>query len=281
MKRSREEDGENEQGVPEEEVKGEEEEEEKINDSWKDSDFLCFDTNDNDNDNENKKENDVTNNAEDDVDDGDLPTKRRRRDSAGTSVNVNMTKNSNNNRNGRNNRYGNDGLTCSIINQEKKLPPWMDKSHDSDFHRNTPAMILLHEEIVKFVNLMKPQPSEIEVRNKFVDQVREIILNLFANESTRDDDDDDDSSKSDEKKKDIYSGCEVHVFGSQATGLLLPTSDVDLVVMLPKYEDGNEKNDSTASSNANGESESQSDTKDKSKKKKKEKKEKEEQKQEE
>merc|ERR1711976_917197 len=40
-------------------------------------------------------------------------------------------------------------------------------------------------------------------------------------------------------------GCEVHVFGSQATGLLLPSSDIDFVVMLPGYDPDNTANTTT------------------------------------
>lgn len=116
-------------------------------------------------------------------------------------------------------------------NNNKRLPPWMDRPHDATFPPfNTPKLILLHEEIVQFVNLMKPQKHEIEAREEFVTKVKELIIDLFQNDEVVG-----------------KGGCEVHVFGSQATGLLLPTSDIDLVVILPGYNP-----DDTDNANGNG-----------------------------
>ncbi len=129
-------------------------------------------------------------------------------------------------------------LVAPTNNKNKRLPPWMDRPHDATFPPfNTPKLILLHEEIVQFVNLMKPQKHEIEAREEFVNKVKELIINLFQN--------DDVVGKG---------GCEVHVFGSQATGLLLPTSDIDLVVILPDYnpdETDNVNNGNNGSNNDN------------------------------
>jgi DNA polymerase sigma len=163
-----------------------------------------------------------------------------------------------------NNNHPQQQLQLQQQQQPRILPPWMDVPHSSTFHYNTPKLILLHEEIVQFVNLMKPQPAEIEIRSEFVKSVKNIILNLFhglggvqeqQQQQERNDDDDDDNNNKKKKNKNggggdrssnnKYRDCEVHVFGSQATGLLLPSSDVDLVVMLPHYFDtvkeGNDK----------------------------------------
>ncbi len=93
------------------------------------------------------------------------------------------------------------------------LPPWMDRPHSHKFHRNVPKLVLLHDEIVNFAKLMAPQPHELKVRQDLVAKVANLIEKTFGG-----------------KEK-----CTIDVFGSQATGLLLPTSDVDLVITLPEY----------------------------------------------
>lgn len=85
-------------------------------------------------------------------------------------------------------------------------PPWIgrgSKKHDST---RIHALCSLHNEIVSFCHLMEPLPTEIDQREKLVERIRATVLKHFG-----------DSTK-------------VDVFGSQATGLFLPTSDIDIVV---------------------------------------------------
>ena len=203
--------------------------------SWKDSDFLCFDNdndddnNDDDDDDEYKNDNNNGNNNgndnNNDVVEQEQPQSKRRKLNH-HELTTTITNNNNNNK---------------TYNNNKRLPPWMDKSHETNFNyyfSNTPKLILLHEEIVQFVNLMKPQQIELEVRNEFIDKVKTFILNLFGNHVDKDNmnNNNDKNNNDNDNKSDK---CQVHVFGSQATGLLLPTSDIDFVVMLPDYDIGN------------------------------------------
>jgi non-canonical poly(A) RNA polymerase PAPD5/7 len=84
--------------------------------------------------------------------------------------------------------------------------PWIKngkREHDS---RRVHPLVALHNEIVSFCHLMEPLPSEIEQREKLIARVKQTVANHF-----------------DQNTK-------VEVFGSQATGLFLPTSDIDIVV---------------------------------------------------
>lgn len=99
---------------------------------------------------------------------------------------------------------------------EVSLPPWMTQPHKKGpgFRAINP-MVALHNEIVDFCSLMEPRLSEIQTREALVVEISEIISTAFS------------------KKEE----CSVNLFGSQATGLFLPSSDIDLVVML-KQTDG-------------------------------------------
>mmetsp|Transcript_17045 Transcript_17045/g.21565 ORF Transcript_17045/g.21565 Transcript_17045/m.21565 type:complete len:538 (-) Transcript_17045:1184-2797(-) len=117
---------------------------------------------------------------------------------------------------------------------------------------------------------MEPQPMETQTRNDFVKVVKELILNLFNGDcdengiagaggndddeggNNKDKDKDKDNGKdnvndNDDTKKKKNDKCEVHVFGSHATGLSLPSSDIDFVVLLPGYEE--ETNNNNGNSN--------------------------------
>jgi non-canonical poly(A) RNA polymerase PAPD5/7 len=85
-----------------------------------------------------------------------------------------------------------------------QLPPWMD--HSVDINQIHP-LISLHNEIVDFVHLMEPMSEEIRQREKLIQEVKDVVQSLFG------------------------TSAEVQVFGSQATGLLLPTSDIDIVII--------------------------------------------------
>ena len=99
------------------------------------------------------------------------------------------------------------------------LPPWMDErlawQQNPRNHRRPAPLVALHNEIVEFAQLMEPRPEEVRQREELVRMVRELAEQTFGKGRDR-------------------SGCTVQVFGSQATGLFLPTSDIDLVLLMPE-----------------------------------------------
>lgn len=141
-----------------------------------------------------------------------------------------------------NNKYQNDILKSghlkkkgnvfkekSIFNCEKRetFPPWMNEHSrlrstrkclynymcdNSDYNFSTPPLVKLHNEIVDFTTLMEPHPDEMKEREKLIEDVKHLVLETFGKDK-----------------------CRVEVFGSQATGLLLPSSDIDFVVLLDGY----------------------------------------------
>ncbi|KAI2488628.1 Cid1 family poly A polymerase [Fragilaria crotonensis] len=88
------------------------------------------------------------------------------------------------------------------------LPPWMTVAAS----KNINPLVRLHNEIVDFCKLMEPKPSELSKREEWVVRLRALAQSCFG------------------------SDCKVTVFGSQATGLLLPTSDVDVVIELQEED---------------------------------------------
>lgn len=85
-------------------------------------------------------------------------------------------------------------------------PPWVGTMPAVDSRRFHPVTVL-HNEIVGFTQLMQPRPHEIAQRAALVRAVEALVHETFVGEAYQ-----------------------VQVFGSQATGLFLPTSDIDLVV---------------------------------------------------
>lgn len=94
------------------------------------------------------------------------------------------------------------------------LPPWMDKrlSWQQNLRNNRrPApLVSLHNEIVEFAKLMEPRQDEIRQREELVRKVTRLAEQTFGGRER----------------------CTVKVFGSQATGLFLPSSDIDLVLLI-------------------------------------------------
>jgi non-canonical poly(A) RNA polymerase PAPD5/7 len=133
--------------------------------------------------------------------------------------------------------------TTASLTSVSELPPWMEKQHSHKYHRNVPRLVMLHDEIVSFANLMAPQPDELKVRMDLVDKVTKLVEETFEGKE-----------------------CSVQVFGSQATGLLLPTSDIDFVVMLPEKAD--DKADASNANDANEKSGKSSESKSKKEAKK-------------
>jgi len=99
---------------------------------------------------------------------------------------------------GRNNRGYNSN---SSNNNQYYTPPV-----------RTPPLIRLHNEIVSFVNLMKPTKEELQIREKMVERVTVLAHKAFGGKDK----------------------CEVLPFGSQVTGLCLPGSDIDFVIRFPE-----------------------------------------------
>ena len=80
-----------------------------------------------------------------------------------------------------------------------KCTPWRTRDYSCD----PPG---LHEEINDFYDYMKPRPSEVRMRMDVISRIRKIVHSRWPLAS-------------------------VEVFGSYVTGLFLPTSDIDLVVL--------------------------------------------------
>ncbi|XP_030645237.1 terminal nucleotidyltransferase 4A [Chanos chanos] len=81
--------------------------------------------------------------------------------------------------------------------------PWKTRKYNVGVHG-------LHEEIIDFYNFMSPRPEEAAMRKEVVHRIEMII-------------------------KELWPSADVQIFGSFSTGLYLPTSDIDLVV-LGKWE---------------------------------------------
>ena len=137
-------------------------------------------------------------------------------------------------RHGDNGRGNTPGLTS--LTAVTELPPWMDRPHSHKFHRSVPNLVLLHDEIVNFAALMAPQPEELKMRQQLVDKVTKLVNETFDNR------------------------CEVMVFGSQATGLLLPTSDIDFVVNIPTDEENAHNTDAEKNKSNDNMEESEDET---------------------
>ncbi|CCH43591.1 Poly(A) RNA polymerase protein 1 [Wickerhamomyces ciferrii] len=81
--------------------------------------------------------------------------------------------------------------------------PWI-KNHDHSTQKEIADWLTL--EIKDFIAYISPSKEEIELRNNTVRKLREAIMELWPD-------------------------CEVHVFGSYATDLYLPGSDIDMVIV--------------------------------------------------
>jgi non-canonical poly(A) RNA polymerase PAPD5/7 len=105
--------------------------------------------------------------------------------------------------------YGEEGRTTASA-ATPEMPPWMDSVPE----RRVNPLVALHNEIVNFCELMSPLPEEIKERQVLVQRFKQVAFSAFG-----------------------ANKCKVEVFGSQATGLFLPSSDIDLVILFPKNEE--------------------------------------------
>ncbi|BBN04554.1 non-canonical poly(A) RNA polymerase PAPD5/7 [Marchantia polymorpha subsp. ruderalis] len=96
-------------------------------------------------------------------------------------------------------------LLESVNRAPKEVPPWArtGATHGTWFRS---PFLQLHQEIVDFCNFVTPTEKEQKIRDDAVQRVREVVMS-------------------------IWPSCQVKVFGSFATGLYLPTSDVDVVIL--------------------------------------------------
>ncbi|CDW77171.1 poly rna polymerase [Stylonychia lemnae] len=86
--------------------------------------------------------------------------------------------------------------------------PWL----TSDTQKIRDVSIFLHNEILDFVSFISPSESDLEVRRQVVKCLKEVILSVLPTAN-------------------------VLVFGSCATGLNLPNSDIDLQVYQPEISE--------------------------------------------
>lgn len=103
-----------------------------------------------------------------------------------------------------NNRASTYGLNHSSLKHLMKdgvLTPWKNK----DKHYR-PDLVGLHDEIRDFYTYMSPRPEEKHMREGVVERIRHVV-------------------------KQLWPDAQVEIFGSFRTGLYLPTSDIDLVVL--------------------------------------------------
>jgi non-canonical poly(A) RNA polymerase PAPD5/7 len=83
--------------------------------------------------------------------------------------------------------------------------PWWTNEIRKQYSGNKPLIKVFHDEIIEFVKYIKPTPEEIRGRNIVIYAIRDLISRLW-NRAT------------------------IRVFGSYETEMMLPTSDVDIVV---------------------------------------------------
>ena len=138
-----------------------------------------------------------------------------------------------------------------------KVPPWMDGRSPSSSswqhnqrrsrHQHPPPapLVSLHNEIVDFATLMEPRDYEIREREELVRRVTELVEDTFGGDGGGGGGDGGGGGgggREEQRRR----RCQVKVFGSQATGLFLPASDIDLVLVMPDADaesDGNGNDD--------------------------------------
>ena len=93
------------------------------------------------------------------------------------------------------------GVGAASLDPEA-LPPWLDEPCWT-IGNDVGPMAALHNEVLRFCDLVSPTAAERSTRHKVVRDITDVLESL-------------------------YPGCEVVVFGSELTGLALPSSDLDM-----------------------------------------------------
>eukprot|EP01038_Epipyxis_sp_PR26KG_P013133 gene13133-17600_t len=84
--------------------------------------------------------------------------------------------------------------------------PWLIYATEQDKDVRLPRLVRLHNEILMFCEYIAPTRHEIDIRDQVLNEVRQLVKNLWP------------------------TGV-LHVFGSQMTRILTPTSDLDIVIL--------------------------------------------------
>lgn len=109
---------------------------------------------------------------------------------------------------GRRNRWiSQNGLLVLHDNNGEELPPWLLTPTETDnVLYSADSSVALHFEILQFEKFVSPTKIEIQARNEVIMTVESITKKLWPESS-------------------------LHIFGSVATNLALPSSDVDITIM--------------------------------------------------
>ncbi len=90
-----------------------------------------------------------------------------------------------------------------------ELPvPWLDNQPHGQHRidRRSPPFVRLHNEILTFCQFITPTIQELKTREKVVVEINQLA-------------------------KSVWPQCTVHLFGSQYTKILTPTSDIDIAIL--------------------------------------------------
>ncbi|GHP03124.1 hypothetical protein PPROV_000187900 [Pycnococcus provasolii] len=106
---------------------------------------------------------------------------------------------------------GEDGYLADMLDNAS-TPPWLARGGVAELARIKSASLQLHHEVCRFVAYAAPSKAEVALRQAAVERIRDAVTAIWPHAT-------------------------LEVFGSFATGLYLPTSDVDAVVMGSKVHD--------------------------------------------
>ena len=82
---------------------------------------------------------------------------------------------------------------------------WLKWSCDSNYYKS-PPLVRLHNEILTFCEYIAPNRVELNHRDKVLKEITDVIHSIWPNST-------------------------VHVFGSQMTKILTPSSDLDIAIL--------------------------------------------------
>lgn len=107
-------------------------------------------------------------------------------------------------------RSGGGGVGAE--NEGTEDPPWFDD--ETPWTPASAPLVGLHNEILRFCDLVSPSPGECHARTCALDDVKGVLSKLWPE-------------------------CQVKVFGSELTGLALPASDLDIACLgVPSFGGG-------------------------------------------